>query len=156
MTNVVVDAQSPDPKVGRNGMPPHTRYALMAALGDTAVFALFVLGGHRAHHDSAGGVVEVLGVVLPFLLGWFAAAIALGAYRGDVLTEFRPAVVRVALAWCVGCVIALFIRSVMEQHVVPASFVVVAFVFNLVLLLLWRSTVVAVVRWRTSSRRSCH
>ena len=109
------------------------------------MLALFVIAGRRAHHDG-GGFLAVAGTALPFLIGWFVAAPALGAFHREAFVDYRPAGVRVLRSWIAGCGVALVIRSIVEHHPTPPSFALVALLFNGALLLLWRSAVVAIVR----------
>ena len=121
---------------------------IIAAAGDTAVILLFVVLGRQAHREASGGASGMLTVAAPFLVGWFASAGALGAFRRGAFAGYRSAVVRVVRSWVAGCAVGLVIRSIVEHRIVPASFALVAFGVNLVLLLAWRLLLVGSMRVR--------
>jgi hypothetical protein len=127
-----------------------TRAVVLVSCGDTIIFLLFSLAGHSAHNDLSSAI-GVIGTALPFVAGWFCAAIALGAYRKDVLPDVSESMQRTTTAWLAGAVIGLTVRSIVERHVVPGAFVAVTVAFNLVLLLGWRAGTAAVLARRAGT-----
>lgn len=124
-----------------------SRLVPLAMIGDAIVFLTFAGIGRASHGEAvASAAVRTVGTALPFLAGWFVAAAAWRAYAADTLHSYRAGLTRVVLTWITGAVIALAIRSFLEHRLVPATFAGIAFGFNLVLLLLWRTAVVAVGR----------
>ncbi len=119
----------------------------LAMIGDAIVFLTFAGIGRASHGEAvASAAIRTVGTALPFLAGWFAAAVAWRAYAAETLHSYRAGLTRVVVTWVSGAVIALAIRSLLEHRLVPATFAGIAFGFNLVLLLLWRTVVVAVGR----------
>jgi hypothetical protein len=113
---------------------------LSVASSDAAAIVAFAALGRASHHESAYG--PVLGTLLtatPFLIGWFAAAIALGAYTSTAIRQPRTALLQVTRAWLVGGLIGLGIRSLLERRIVPFSFILIALFVNLAFLLISRS-----------------
>lgn len=134
--------QAPDPYPES----PSTPWLIpVAVIGDAIVFLIFAGIGRASHGEAVGSAAfRTVGTALPFLAGWFAAALAWRAYAADTLHSYRAGLKRVTLTWITGAIIALTIRSLLEHRVVPATFAGIAFGFNLVLLLLWRTVVVTV------------
>lgn len=108
------------------------------ALGDGAVILLFAAIGRSSHGERGSVLLGTLSVALPFLVGWYAAALGLGAYRPAVMSRLRTLISSTVRAALTGGVVALIIRSILEERIVPASFVVVALSFLLVFLVGWR------------------
>jgi hypothetical protein len=118
----------------------NTRISGIACAGDIVIFLLFAALG-RAQHSSSGGP-PLLGTVwtaAPFILGWFLAAYVSGAIGRHMLLRIRTTVRRTVSAWVAGCAIALVVRSILEGHATPLSFAVIAFGFNLALLVAWHT-----------------
>lgn len=111
------------------------------AAGDVFFIALFVgLGQARHGADSFSAPLATVETLVPFLVGWFVAAIALGAYAADALESVPKAVRVTASAWIVGALIGQALRAtpVFEGSAAPA-FVLVSLVVGLVLLVPWRA-----------------
>lgn len=119
----------------------------LAMIGDAIVFLIFAGIGRASHGEAvASAAVRTIGTALPFLAGWFVAAATWRAYAAETLHSYRAGLTRVLVTWISGAIIALAIRSFLEHRLVPATFAGIAFGFNLVLLLLWRTVTVAVGR----------
>jgi hypothetical protein len=112
---------------------PRTAVSLDAA----AVLAFAALGA-LSHEGSAAGAFLRTG--LPFLAGWFAAALALRLYD-------RPSPWRLAAASAAGTALGLALRSLVDT---PApAFVAVSFGTLLVLTAGWRLAYLVAGRWRS-------
>jgi hypothetical protein len=136
--------QAPDPY-------PESRDAAWltpaASIGDAIVFLIFAGIGRASHGEAVGNAaLRTVGTALPFLAGWFAAALVWRVYASETLHVHRGGLTRVTVTWITGAIIALTIRSILEHRVVPATFAGIAFGFNLVLLLLWRTVIVTLAR----------
>lgn len=120
-----------------------------AMVGDAVIFVLFAAIGRASHGEAVGNaVLRTLGTALPFLAGWLVGALTWKAYAAEALRDYRTGLWRVVLAWVTGAILALAIRSVLEHRIVPASFAAIAFGFNMILLLLWRTALVTAARNR--------
>ncbi len=77
------------------------RWGWMAV--DALALSLFVLTGLRSH-----GTLDEFGLqrnLLPFLLGWYAAALVTGVYRA------RPAKWALPVAWALGVTLGIMLRN---------------------------------------------
>jgi hypothetical protein len=118
----------------------HGRVWGVAATGDTIIFLVFAALGQAQHSSSEGpSVLRIIWTAMPFILGWFLSAYALNAIAKEGFKERRVVVRRTVMTWIGGCGVGLILRSILEGHVTPLPFVVVAFGFNLVLLILWHA-----------------
>lgn len=109
---------------------------LLAALGDLAVFLIFVLGG-RAEH----GIIQDAAfwrTALPFAVVWFAVSPWLGAFRASTLTSARASAWRVALIWLACGIIAVALRAWLTDRTFQMTFALVAIGVQGVMLLGWR------------------
>lgn len=122
-----------------------------AATGDALAILAFAAIGRASHGEQAGALLRTLGTALPFLIGWFAAALGTGAYTVLAFSSLRASLFHTARAWLLGGLIGLAIRSALEHRLVPASFAAIALSFNLVTLSLWRSILVSL--WPPSEDR---
>lgn len=112
----------------------------IAFLGDIVILLLFAGLGRSSHHE-ASGVLATLGVAAPFLSGWFLAAIWTRPYAPPAFRSPRHAIAIAVRTWLLGCAIGLLIRSLVEGHVTPLSFVLVALIFNGILICAWHALV---------------
>ncbi len=130
---------------------PLPRWDRVAALavGDLIVFLLFATVG-RSNHGEAVSLSSVAATAAPFVIGWFAVAPFLGAFgrQGSAATTRPlPLLQRTAVAWIVAWAVALLLRRfVFGSDILPA-FIVVALLFNAVLLLGWRAAISSLF-WR--------
>jgi hypothetical protein len=110
------------------------------ALGDLAVFIVFVVVGQSSHRETES-VASVVRVAAPFVVAWFVVATVLGAFgrRGSAATTRpRRLLGRTGLSWIVACPAALALRAAGEGHGIPPTFALISFLFNGVFLLGWR------------------
>jgi Protein of unknown function (DUF3054) len=116
---------------------------VLAAAGDATVLVAFAAIGRSSHDAGDGGpVLGTLGTAAPFLVGWFLAGIVGGTYRDRAFETQGESVRAVVRSWLSGCLIGCGIRSAIEHHLTPPSFVAIALAFNLALLLGWRAALV--------------
>lgn len=110
----------------------------LLVVGDALVFLIFAAGG-RDKHQETGGMLDVVTTALPFLVAWFIVAPWFGAFRSPIATTVRGMAQRTALAWVVAWVLGLVLRAAVQQRAIGGAFPAVAFLFNAVLLVGWRS-----------------
>lgn len=120
----------------------------IAPLADAACLALFVLLG-RESHDLGAGASWFVEVVWPFLVGWFAVALAVGLYT----RESRPWW-RVAVTWAAGIGLGLALRVAVTDRTVVGAFPIVVYSFTALFVFGWRAIAVGVRRAaeRTTAR----
>ena len=108
----------------------------VAALGDLAVFAIFVFAG-RAEH----GIIQEAAfwrTALPFAAVWFALSPWLGAFRVSTLTSVRASTWRIPLIWLLCGVIAIVLRVWLTDRTFQLVFAIVAIGVQAVMLFGWR------------------
>jgi len=105
--------------------------------GDLVMFALFVAIGRRSHSEQVS-VAEIANVAAPFAIGWLATAPWLKLFRREVAASPSAALGRTALAWSLAAPIGLALRTFAWGREFKLPFAITTFLFNLVLLLLWR------------------
>ena len=109
---------------------------LVAALGDLAVFAFFVIAG-RAEH----GIIQEAAfwrTALPFAAVWFALSPWIGAFRSSTLTSARASAWRIPLIWLLCGVIAVVLRVWLTDRAFQLTFALVAIGVQAIMLLGWR------------------
>lgn len=120
---------------------------LIVATGDVVLLLTFAAIGRWSHHEiSAGGLLATLGTAAPFVVGWALAAPPLGAYARRSFVSIRSLMQRLLVVWPVALVAALIIRSFVDHKIPAPAFVVVALLFNLLTLCMWRALVVVLPR----------
>ncbi len=110
-------------------------------IGDILVFVIFAIIGDTSHGKLSGlaSILHSILVALPFIAGWFLVSPFMGMFRRDLLTQPRQMAIRTAVAWLPAWVIAMVLRGIFFDHGVPAAaFMVIALLFNLGLLEIWR------------------
>lgn len=147
MEHIQPDASAAQPHLGRRG------YVTALVLGDILAFLIFAALGRRSHGAAAGltALFEVIKTAAPFLLGWFAVAPWLKAYRDErSLTSnpnepqqrgplVRAMLKRTTLTWLVACPIGLVLRALFLWRGIPVSFAIVTFASTLLILGGWRA-----------------
>jgi Protein of unknown function (DUF3054) len=119
------------------------------ATGDFILLIAFAVIGRWSHHElSVGGLWRTLGTAAPFLVGWGVTAPSLGAYEPRAFRTYGSALSRLLAVWPIALIVALIIRSVVEREIPAFAFILVALLFNLLTLSLWRVVVVTVRRGR--------
>ena len=108
----------------------------VAALGDLAVFAMFVFAG-RAEH----GIIQEAAfwrTALPFAAVWFAISPWLGAFRNSTLTSVKASAWRIPLIWLLCGVVAVVLRVWLTDRTFQLTFALVAIGVQAVMLFGWR------------------
>ena len=111
------------------------------AIGDILVFIIFAILGDTSHGKLSGlaSLLHSIVVALPFIAGWFIVSPFMGMFRRELLTQPRAMAVRTLWAWIPAWAVAMILRGIFFDHGVPASaFMVIALLFNLALLEIWR------------------
>eukprot|EP00193_Tetraselmis_chui_P000217 CAMPEP_0177760792 /NCGR_PEP_ID=MMETSP0491_2-20121128/5458_1 /TAXON_ID=63592 /ORGANISM="Tetraselmis chuii, Strain PLY429" /LENGTH=216 /DNA_ID=CAMNT_0019276719 /DNA_START=74 /DNA_END=721 /DNA_ORIENTATION=- len=110
------------------------RVAALVA-GDFAALLAFATVGHVSHfHDFDAAAIAM--AALPFWLGWFPVAAALGCYSTDVQTG-KSGTGPALKGWAVGIPAGVVIRSLMKGYIPDKSFLIVGMLANLVFLVGW-------------------
>jgi hypothetical protein len=126
---------------------------VIVATGDVVLLLMFAVIGRWSHHEfSARGLWVTLGTAAPFIVGWALVAPPLGAYNRRSFVSIPSSVKRLLVAWPIGLVAALLIRSIVDHEIPAPAFIAVAFCFNLLTLSVWRALLVT--RQRVRSRRA--
>lgn len=135
------------------GTPDLRRNAALAA-GDLLAFHVVTAIGLLSHGELTGldRVAEVVTIATPFAAGWFVVAPLVGAFKPEVTTQPKRALVRVALAWLIALPIGLLLWSFVRQKSVQPAFAIVTFITNLVMLLGWRGTFAWLAGRRAATR----
>lgn len=111
---------------------------------DLLCITSFVVVGGRNHHELTNGIGWFLGVMWPFVLGWFAIALATRLYqRAD--HEWRA----LAITWIACVAIAQMLRGVMG-HPWISAFPIVALVYLGITTFGWRGVAALVARRRSN------
>ncbi|MBA2363007.1 MAG: DUF3054 domain-containing protein [Chloroflexia bacterium] len=108
----------------------------LLALGDVLALMAFLVVGLANHDRTSDLLTEGARIGVPFVIGWFAAAIALDAFAPQ--QGRRALMLRSTLAWAVGIAIALVLRNTVFGSQFSLVFAVIAYVFTGLFLLGWR------------------
>lgn len=111
--------------------------ALILALGDIVALMLFTFFGSLEHQMDLG-FVQTLNVTLPFALGWLAAGAAAGAYRAKAYSTAAQAFAYVLKTAVPALPLGLLIRWFVQDKPATLAFGIVAFLFIVLFLSLWR------------------
>ena len=120
---------------------PYHQAVISLAIGDILVFVIFVIIGDTSHGKLSGfdSILHIILVALPFIVGWFIVSPFMGMFRRDLLTQPRAMAMRTLWVWLPAWVVAMILRGIFFDHGVPAPvFMVIALLFNLALLEIWR------------------
>src|SRR5712692_1974130 len=120
---------------------PYRQAVISLAIGDVMVFLIFVIIGDTSHGKLSGlaSILHIILVALPFIAGWFIVSPFMGMFRRDILTQPRAMAIRTIWAWIPSWVIAMLLLGIFQYHAVPPTpFMIVALVFNLTILEIWR------------------
>ncbi|MEO7022351.1 MAG: DUF3054 domain-containing protein [Ktedonobacteraceae bacterium] len=130
-------------------MSPRSR-VISLVLGDSLCFLVFAALGSTQHGKTTGITLltlpYIISVAIPFLLGWFLVSPFIGAFKADIALKPKQMIIRTALSWLAAWPVAMLIRWLLVDRLsAPAvsfgsflSFAIVAFIFNMALLLIWR------------------
>lgn len=84
------------------------RYGLVDLL---AIVTMLWVGELRHGNDPVVSPWLFVDTLIPFLVGWFVASYALGAYSSTTRDGYRPAVLQVLVAWFAANVIGQALRA---------------------------------------------
>lgn len=122
---------------------PATSTVVLAAVLDVASVVLFVAVGRRSHDEGGSVIAGIASVAAPFLIALAVAWLLSRAWRSP--TTLGTA----SIVWIVTVALGMVLRHTVFDRGTAASFVVVATIANLVLLLGWRLVRNIVVNRRT-------
>ncbi|WP_277552829.1 DUF3054 domain-containing protein [Halobaculum limi] len=119
--------------------------ALPLAVGDVLVIIAFIYAGTLQHGTvgfppaGVGGIINLLAVAAPFLLGWAIAAPLIGAYSAGAVESAKASVPLAVRSWIPAAVIGLLLRATpFVDGGVAVTFAVVMLVVGSVSLAVWR------------------
>ncbi|HLX41686.1 MAG TPA: DUF3054 domain-containing protein [Ktedonobacteraceae bacterium] len=126
---------------------PFARIATLA-VGDAIVFLIFALIGRNSHGEASGlaAIPQIVLTAAPFAVGWFIVSPFVGAYRRKLADQPKEMAMYTALAWLLSWPVGLLLRWFFVDRLKnpPTSvdaftaFATVTFLFNMVVLLVWR------------------
>lgn len=118
------------------------------AVGDALVFLIFAAIGRNSHGEASGlaAIPQIVLTAAPFAIGWFIVAPFIGVFRRELADQPKAMAMRTALAWLLAWPVGLLLRwfFVDRLKTPPTSagdftaFATVTFLFNMVVLLVWR------------------
>jgi hypothetical protein len=137
------EAEKPDTgkKYARTKEMSYRQALISLVIGDVMVFIIFVIIGDTSHGQLNGlaSVPQIVLIALPFIAGWFIVSPFIGMFRRDIFTQPRAMAIRTIWAWIPAWVIAMLLLGIFQYHAVPPTpFMIVALVFNLTILEIWR------------------
>ncbi len=116
------------------------RRTALLVIGDAAALMIFAAIGRASHGEEAGltALAQIAETAAPFIIGWFAVAPLIGAYRADVTGAPSRMLARTALTWLIAWPVGLGLRALIRQTTIPLSFALVTFITVLTIMILWR------------------
>jgi hypothetical protein len=129
-----------------------SRTALLV-IGDALALLIFAAIGRASHGEDAGltALAQVAETAAPFIVGWFAVAPLIGAYRADAVGAPSRMLARTALTWLVAWPIGLGLRALIRQTSIPLSFALVTFITVLTIMTLWRGVFALIAARRSQA-----
>ena len=118
---------------------------LAPALDAVCIVGFVVIG--RDSHGIGSGFTWFLTVVWPFLVGWFAVALAVRLY-----TAGSKPWLRLVVTWSLGIAVALGLRAVFTHRESLSTFTIVVYVFLGAVTFGWRGIAAGVRRVRRPSQ----
>jgi hypothetical protein len=107
--------------------------------GDVAAWLLWVITGLATHQMSSNWLFNVVRVVAPFLIGWFAVAPFTGGY--NLATTGRAVFLRRSvLTWIGGVCLGLLLRATLFHNGFVPIFAMVTLIVTALFVLGWRTT----------------
>ena len=112
-------------------------------IGDVICFLIFSVIGDQSHGKATGlaSIPHIILITLPFLAAWFIVSPFVGAFRQDVIAQPRLMAIRTATAWLLSWPVALLLRGIFIDRSIPPGYIffaLIALVFNLAVLEVWR------------------
>lgn len=106
-------------------------------IGDILALVAFLVVGLANHDRTDNLIADVTRIGAPFLLGWLAVALLIGAYR--TTGGPRAFLLRSVLTWALGIGLALVLRNTVFGGTFSLVFAIISYVFNGIFLLGWRA-----------------
>lgn len=127
----------------RGEAPSDLSRILLLAGGDAAALVAFATIGRLSHGESLS-LLGSFATAAPFLVGWYGAAVGLGAFGKEAQgSDVSKAAWAAAHAWAVGIPVGLLLRSVFKGYVPDTSFLLVSMAATGVFLIGWRAALAA-------------
>jgi hypothetical protein len=120
---------------------PYRQAVITLVIGDFLCFLIFAALGSGSHGEVTGlaAIPHIILIALPFAIGWFLVSPFVGAFRRDVIARPRAMAIRTGLAWLLSWPVTMVLRGVFVDHGIPPyTFALIALIFNMVILLIWR------------------
>jgi hypothetical protein len=120
---------------------PYRQSVIILIIGDIMCFLIFSIIGVRTHGEPTGlaSIPHIIIITIPFVVAWFLVSPLVGAFRRDLIAQPRLMATRTAIAWLISWPVALLLRGILIDHGIPGyMFSLIALVFNLVVLEVWR------------------
>jgi hypothetical protein len=111
--------------------------AMLLAVGDMLALLLFTFFG-TMEHQMDSGFVDIWNITAPFILGWILMGLFTGAYRSKAYSTMSQAAAATLKTAVPGVLAGLFIRWLMYGKPVDWDFALVALIFTILFLMLWR------------------
>ncbi|MNP22623.1 hypothetical protein D3C76_1153040 [compost metagenome] len=111
--------------------------ALLLGVGDILALLLFTFFG-TMEHQMDSGFAEIWMITLPFIVGWILAGLLTGAYRSKAYSTMPQAVCYTLKNAVIAVPAALLLRWLAADKPPGWTFGLVAFVFVLLFMTLWR------------------
>ena len=106
--------------------------------GDVIAFVAWAVLGLASHRMAGDWLFNVVRVVAPFLIGWFAVAPFTGAYHRQLVRQPGAFLLRSALTWLLGVSLGLLLRATLFGSGFVPAFALVTFGVTGLLVLGWR------------------
>jgi hypothetical protein len=120
----------------------YNRAVIILVIGDIVCFLIFAALGRNTHGEASGftAIPQIILTALPFAAGWFVVSPFVGAFRRELVAQPRAMAIRTSLAWLLSWPVAMLLRGIFVDHgVPPLTFALIVLLFNMVLLVVWRS-----------------
>jgi len=118
--------------------------------GDLIVIVLITLVGFASHGTLGSAGLRMLATFGPLVLGWLAAAPALGAYRIENVTRLNQ-LWRPVWGMALGAPMAAWLRGIWLNAAIQPIFVAVMVGVSMAAIFVWRIVFYFLVRsWRKS------
>jgi Protein of unknown function (DUF3054) len=120
----------------------YNRAVIILVIGDKVCFLIFAALGRNTHGEASGftAIPQIILTALPFAAGWFVVSPFVGAFRRELVAQPRAMAIRTSLAWLLSWPVAMLLRGIFVDHgVPPLTFALIVLLFNMVLLVVWRS-----------------
>ena len=107
--------------------------------GDVLALLAFVLVGLSSHQMTSNVAANLMRIAAPLLIGWFAVAPLIGAYRLPGPGTRGAFLLRSVLAWPLGIGVGLLLRNTVFGSPFSPVFAIITLGFTGLFLLGWRA-----------------